>query len=263
MTKHGPRRQLKRIAAPKLFPTPRKIKRRFVIKPMPGPHPAERYIPLGIIIRDILGYARTLREIRKIVHAGYVKVDGKVIRDYKFPVGIMDVIELTLTEEIYRILPFKRRLVLHKITPEEAKFKIARIIGKRYVKNGNIQLNLEGGRNILFKVNNDEERRKILQTYFVGDSLMISIPEQKILKHFKLAENKYAIIVAGRHMGVHGTIKEINKTYGPRASTVTIVTPSEEEFITALEYILLIGDERPEITLPTMEEYERIIKRTI
>lgn len=263
MTKHGPRRQLKRIAAPRLFPIPRKIKGRFAIKPAPGPHPAERAIPLGIIIRDILGYARTLREIRKIVHAGYVKVDGRVIKDYKFPVGIMDVIELTLTEEIYRVLPFRRRLVLHRINPEEAKFKITRIIGKRYVKHGNIQLNLEDGRNILFKVNNEEERKKILQTYFVGDSLMISIPEQRILKHFKLVENKYAIIVAGRHMGVHGIIKEINKMYGPKASTVTIVTPNEEEFITALEYVLLIGDEQPEITLPTMEDYERIIKRAI
>ncbi len=261
MTKHGPRRQLKRIAAPKLFPIPRKIKRRFVIKPMPGPHPAERSIPLGIIIRDILGYARTLKEVRKIVHAGYVKIDGRVVKDYRFPVGLMDVIELTLTDEIYRVLPFKRRLVLHKITPEEAKFKIARIVGKRYVKKGHIQLNLEGGRNILLKVNNEEERREILQKYSVGDSLMISIPNQEILKHFKLAENKYAIIIAGRHMGVHGQIKEINRMYGPRASTVTIVTPNEEEFITALEYTLLIGDERPAITLPTEEEYKKVIKR--
>ncbi len=263
MTKHGARRQLKRVAAPKLFPIPRKIKRRFVIKPIPGPHPAARSIPLGIIIRDILGYAHTLREVRKIVHAGYVKVDGKVVKDYKFPVGLMDVLELTLTEEFYRILPYKRRLVLHRITPDEAKFKIARIIGKRYVKNGNIQLNLEGGRNILFKVNNDEERKRILQTYKVGDSLMISIPKQEALKHFTLTENKYAIIVAGRHMGIHGRIKEIHKMYGPRASTVTIVTPNEEEFITALEYVLLIGDDRPEITLPTEEEYERVIKRAI
>lgn len=261
MTKHGPRRQLKRIAAPKIFPIPRKEIGRFVIKPRPGPHPADRSIPLGIIIRDILRYARTLREVKRILHQGVVKVDGKVVKDYKFPVGIMDVLELTKTEEYYRILPFRRKLVLHRITPEEAKYKIVRILGKRYVKNAHIQLNLEGGRNILFKVNSEEERRKILDTYFVGDSLMISIPDQKILKHYRLEKGKYAIITAGRHMGTHGLIEDIHKLFGPRASTVVLTTPSEEKVITALEYILVIGDDRPDITLPTMEEFEKIIRR--
>jgi len=262
MTKHGQRRQLKRIAAPKIFPIPRKIKGKFVIKPSPGPHPADRCIPLGIILRDILRYARTLREVKYILNQGVVKIDGRVVKDYKFPVGMMDVLELTLTDEYYRVIPFRQRLVLHKINPEEAKYKIVKIIGKRYVKNGYIQLNLEDGRNILFKVNDKEERKKILDTYFVGDSLMISIPDQKILKHYHLEKNRYAIITAGRHMGEHGIIEEIHKLFGPKASTVLLITPTDKKVITALEYVLIIGDDRPEISLPSVEKIEELTRRS-
>ncbi len=262
MTKHGQRKQLKRIATPRLYPVPRKKGGKYVIKPSPGPHPADRCIPLGIILRNILGYARTLREVKKILNQRVIKVDGRIITDYRFPVGMMDVLELTRTEEYYRIVPFKRRLVLHRISPEEAKYKIVRIIGKRYVTNGHIQLNLEDGRNILFKVNSEEERRKILDTYFVGDSLKISLPDQKILKHLRLQKKMYGIITAGRHMGVHGILKEIKKMFGPRASTVLIETPMGEEVLTALEYILIIGEERPEITLPSEEEIEEIMRRS-
>ncbi|MHA1589648.1 MAG: 30S ribosomal protein S4e [Candidatus Njordarchaeales archaeon] len=263
MTKHGPKRQLKRIAAPRLFPIPRKIGGKFAIKPSPGPHPADKCIPLGIIIRDILGYARTLREVKLILNQRIVKVDGRVITDYKFPVGLMDVLEIERTKEYYRILPFRRRLVLHRITPEEAKYKIVRIIGKRYVKNANIQLNLEDGRNILFKVNSNEERRKILDTYFVRDSLVISLPDQRILKHLRLKEGMYALIIAGRHMGEHGIIKKITKMFGPRASTATIETPTGEEIITALDYVLVIGEDKPEITLPALEEVREIMRRVM
>jgi len=261
MTKHGQKRQLKRIAAPPLIPVPRKKGGRFIIKPHPGPHPASRAIPLGIILRDTLRYARTLKEAKRILNEGVIKVDGKVVKDYKYPVGMMDVIELVKTEEFYRIVPYQRRLVLHKIPKDEARYKIARIIGKRYVKNGHIQLNLEDSRNILFKTGNEEERRKILDTYFVGDSLMITIPDQKIIRHYHIEERKYAIITAGRHMGTHGKIQEIHKLFGPRASTVTIVTPANEHVITALEYVLVIGEDRPEISLPTIEEIELIRRR--
>ncbi len=261
MTKHGQRRQLKRIAAPKLYPVPRKAGGRFVIKPAPGPHPADRCIPLGIILRDILGYARTLREVKKILNKGFIKIDGRVIRDYKFPVGIMDVVEITETEEYYRILPFNRKLFLHEIKKEEANIKVLKIINKRYVKGANIQLNLFDGRNILFKVKSEEERRDILQKYKVGDSLVITVPEQKIIDHIPMNVNSYAIVILGKHMGEHGKIKAIHKIFGPRASTAEIIKDGNEAIITALEYLYVIGRDSPVISLPSIEEARRLEQR--
>lgn len=261
MTKHGQRKQLKRIATPRLYPIPKKEGGKFAIKPAPGPHPADRCIPLGVILRDLLGYARTLREVKKILNQRVVKIDGRVITDYKFPVGLMDVIEITETEEYFRVLPFRRKFVLHEITKEEARYKLVKIINKRYVKGANIQINLFDGRNILFKVSSDEERREILDKYKVGDTLMITVPEQKIVAHYKLAVNNYALISAGRHMGEHGVLRSIHKRFGPMASIAEIEKFDGEKVLTALEYVFIIGDEKPAITLPTEEEVKNFAKR--
>ncbi len=261
MTKHGQRRQLKRVAAPKLFPIPRKVGGRFTIKPMPGPHPADRSIPLGIILRDILGYARTLREIKKILNRKLVKIDGRIITEYKFPVGIMDIIEIPDEELYLRVMPYRRKLVLYEIPKEEANIKILKIINKRYVKGGNIQLNLFDGRNILFRPKDDKERREILTKYKVGDSIMITVPEQKILDHIPLALDNYAMVILGRHMGEHGLLKGIHKMFGARASTVSIQDQKGGEIITALDYVYMIGKDRPLISLPTEEGVRRIAER--
>jgi len=261
MTKHGQKHHLKRIATPRLYPLPKKEGGKFAIKPSPGPHPADRCIPLGVIIRDLLGYARTLREAKRILNMRKIKVDGRIITDYRFPVGMMDVLEIPETEEFYRILPFRRKLVLHEITKEEAKYKLVKIINKRYIKGGNIQLNLFDGRNIQFDVSNEDERKEILQKYKVGDSIMITLPEQKITGHYRLVEGNYAIIVAGRHMGEHGILKSIHKMFGPMASVAEIENVKGEKVLTALDYVFIIGDEKPVITLPTDTEVEKIAKR--
>lgn len=257
MTKLGGKRHLKRLAAPRLFPIPRKVGGRFVVNPEPGPHPKDMCIPLALILRDMLGYARTLREVKIILNQRLVEVDGRVRTSYKFPCGLFDVIHIKRVDLYFRILPYKRRLVLHRITPEEAKFKLCKIIGKRYVKNGWIQLNLTSGYNILFKTETEEERRKILDTYFTNDVLKVSLPDLKILDHFPFKEGMYALVIGGHRMGAHGVIKKIEKRYGPRASTVTIETPDGEEIVTALDYVFVIGRDKPEISLPTEEEYQQ------
>lgn len=251
MTKLGGTRYLKRLAAPRVFPIQRKRSHgKYTVRPSPGPHPMDRSVPIAIILRDVLGYAKTLREVRRILTQRVVYVDGRVVTNYKFPVGIMDVLYIKRVEKFWRILPVRRKLLLHEITPEEAKMKIVRIIGKRYVKNGWIQLNLEDGRNILFKVNSDEERRKMLERYKTWDSLKISVPEQRILDHFKLEEGVYGLLIGGTHAGSHGTIVKISRQLMRKYDTVTIKTPLGGTLSTSLQYVLVIGREKPEISLP-------------
>jgi small subunit ribosomal protein S4e len=56
------------------------------------------------------------------------KVDGKIRRDGKFPLGIMDVLTLEKTKESYRILyDVKGRFVLKSLKEEESKFKLCKI----------------------------------------------------------------------------------------------------------------------------------------
>ena len=55
------KKHLKRLRSPRAWTIPRKTDT-WATKPAPGPHPMERSLPLGAILRDILGYAGTARE---------------------------------------------------------------------------------------------------------------------------------------------------------------------------------------------------------
>src|SRR3989344_2156643 len=57
--------KLKRLASPKFWPIERK-KKRYVVKPKPGPHSLEKSLPLGIIIRDVLHYAEN-KNVEKVI----------------------------------------------------------------------------------------------------------------------------------------------------------------------------------------------------
>ncbi|MEM1800921.1 MAG: S4 domain-containing protein, partial [Desulfurococcaceae archaeon] len=91
MAKMGGSRHLKALAAPEFWPILRK-EYKWTVKPSPGPHPVDRCIPLLILVRDILKYAKTGKEARRLISEGHFAIDGRTVRDYKFPVGIMDII---------------------------------------------------------------------------------------------------------------------------------------------------------------------------
>mgnify|MGYP000162012605 FL=1 len=240
-------RHLTRHAAPWFWKILRK-EYHWTVKPSPGPHPIDRCIPLGIVIRDYLKYAKTMREARMILGEGKVKVDGKVRRDYKFPIGLMDVIEIVPTEEYFRVMPHPVKFLdLLPISKEEAGFKLCRIENKTTVKGGHIQLNLHDGRNHLIRVSNPRNPEEdVYKTY---DTIKISIPRQELLGHFKFEKGKYAIIIGGNNVGRVGRIKEVIQVFKKSRAIVSLETDNGEELRTIMDYVFLIGDEKPEISV--------------
>ena len=104
------------------------------------------------MVRDLLGYCDTAAEARRIIGSRDILIDGKVVTDYKRPVGFMDVITIPKTKENYRVvLDSMGYLRLVQITKDKAKWKLVRIEDKTTVKKGKTQLNLHDGRNILLK----------------------------------------------------------------------------------------------------------------
>ena len=248
MGKMGGSRHLTRHAAPAFWPILRK-EWHWVVKPSPGPHPIERCLPLLIIVRDILGYAKTAREARKIIAQGQIKVDGKVRRNYKYPVGLMDVLEIVKTNKFYRVIPYPvKYMILHEISPEEAKYKLARIENKTTVKGGHIQLNLHDGRNILIRVSDPTNPEE--DVYKTFDALKISIPDQQILDHYRFEVGSIAIVTDGRNVGRVGRIVEITEMFKRRRNIVTLEDKNGDRFQTIQDYIFVIGKDKPEISLP-------------
>ncbi|MEM1530077.1 MAG: 30S ribosomal protein S4e [Candidatus Bathyarchaeia archaeon] len=249
MGKMGGSRHLKREATPEFWPIHRK-KHVWALKPSPGPHPIERCIPLGIIVRDLLGFAKTMREAKKIIAQGKILVDGRIRCDEHFPVGLMDVLSIPEINAYYRVLPYEKGLILHKIDREEAEYKICRIEDKTTIDGGHIQLNLHDGRNIFIR--SEDQSNPAGNIYKTLDTLKISLPDQSILEHLRLNLGMMAIIVDGENIGKYGFIKAIEEIEGQkrRRNLVTIEDEKGQVYQTILDYVFVIGDRTPRISLP-------------
>lgn len=249
MGKKGVSTGLKRKPAPRFWPIHRK-EFIWVTKPLPGAHSLENCLPLTIVLRDILGFAKTRKEAKRIVSQGKVYVDGRVRRDDRFPVGLMDVISIPEVEKFFRIIPSSKGLTLHTINKKESDFKLCRIEDKKTVKNGNLQLNLHDGSNILVKAADQEEPQE--DTYQVLDTVKVSLPEREILEQIEMKEKDFAVITGGKNIGKYGKILEIEEIEGRkrRKALVTIKDERENKYQTILNLIFAIGKAEPLISLP-------------
>lgn len=250
--KKGGRRHLKRKPAPKTWPIHRK-EEVWTIKPKPGPHPISRCLPLALVVRDILGFAKTRKEAGTIISQGKIKVNGKIRREEHFPIGLMDVISIPEIEKAYRILPSEKGLMVHLIKTEEAAFKICRIENKTTLKDGHVQLNLHDGTNIRVQVKDPLKPEE--SVYKTLNSLKVSIPDLEILEHMKLDKGAPAVIVGGKNIGAHGKIASIEERSGQKRRNflVTIEDKKRNRFQTTLDLVFVVGTKTPCISLPEVD----------
>ena len=216
----------------------------WAVKPAPGPHPQRACLPLSVLLRDILGHAKSTRESKIILAQKRVLVDGKIRRDHKFPAGLMDVVDLPDANVAYRILPtIGKGLTALQIPKDETKSKLCRIEGKSTLRKGAVQLNLHDGRNIIIPIQDARNPRE--DTYRTRDTLRISMPDQKVLQHLKFVEGAYAMVTSGRNIGRHGKILKIEPSTGTRTAAALIEDPSGDRFETIADYVFVVGEERP------------------
>ncbi|MEM2142351.1 MAG: 30S ribosomal protein S4e [Candidatus Thorarchaeota archaeon] len=245
MTRLGQKRHLKRLPAPSHWPIRRK-EYKFTTRVIPGPHPKEQCMTLALFLREVLGYAKTMKEVKHILDSGDVLVDSKVRKEPRYPIGIMDVIEIKSAGERFRVVPSKRYgLRFQRISEEDAKIKLCQIRGKRMVDGGRVQITLHDGRNILLPEGASVSEYRIL------DTLKISLPDQKILAHLPLQQGAYAIVSRGTNTGTEGVIKEMQKRYGTHASMALVEDKNGHALGTVLEYVFVIGNKAPDIEIGT------------
>lgn len=78
--------------------------------------------------RPLCRYALTGKEVQSILMQRLIKVDGKVRTDHTYPCGFMDVISIEKTDEYFRLVyDTKGRFVVHRITKEEAAYKLCKV----------------------------------------------------------------------------------------------------------------------------------------
>lgn len=248
MGRKGQSSGLKRKPAPRFWPIHRK-EFTWVVKPSPGPHSLENCMPLAIIVRDVLGFAKTRKEAKTIVSQGKVYVDGVIRRKDDFPIGLMDVISIPDVGRDLRVLPSYKGLILNQINKEEAKFKLCRIEDKTIVSNGHVQLHFHDGSNMLIKVADSKNQKE--DVYETLDTLKISLPERQIFEYTKMKEKVFAIITGGKNIGKYGKIVEIEKAEGKKLKNalVTIEDEKGNRYQTILNFVFAIGETQPLISL--------------
>jgi small subunit ribosomal protein S4e len=230
------KKHLKRLPAPRSWSVPRKTDF-WIIKPSPGPHAIGSSVPLGIILRDMLKLCDTAREARHVLNNRGVLVDGRVVTEPKFPVGLMDVLSLRETKAHYRMLVDTRgRMALVPIEDGDAKWKLCRVEDKTTVHGGKTQLNLHDGRNVLLAKD----------TYKTGTTLKLDVPGQKVVEHYELAKGAPVLVTGGQHVGQIAHVAEVQRTRNPRANIVTFT----EGFSTDIDKVFVLGGEAPLIRTP-------------
>tara|TARA_X000001036_G_C20625042_1_gene784766 strand:- start:649 stop:1332 length:684 start_codon:yes stop_codon:yes gene_type:complete len=227
---------MKRLAMPRSWPLPRKTSI-WVTKAAPGAHTLELCMPVVVVIRDILGYAKSTREVRHILHNNLVSIDGRICKDSRRGVGFMDV--LTLGEENYRCIVDQKGILRYRpISKKEAETKVCRINGKTTIKGGKTQLHLHDGRNIL----TDDAGE-----YNTGDSLVLALPSQEIKEHIRFSDGIKCYLTGGAHVGEFAEVSE----YIVKRSSM----PNEVQFAdfgTVISNVFAIGKQK----LPTTEVVE-------
>jgi len=249
---------LKRLNAPSSWMLD-KLSGAYAPRPSPGPHKLRESLPLTIFLRNRLKYALTGREVTAIVKQRLIKVDGKVRTDETYPGGFMDVITIEKSGEHFRLLyDVKGRFTIHRITPEEASYKLLKVRKVAIGSKGVPHIVTHDGRTIRYP---DPAIK-------VNDTVKFDFDQSKITDFVKFDTGNIVMITGGRNMGRAGVIVHREKHIGG-FDIVHVKDSLDRTFATRISNIFVIGEgTKPWISLPkgkgtklTIAEERDVIRR--
>jgi len=249
----GPKKHLKSLNAPKHWMLA-KLGGIFAPRPSTGPHKLRECLPIALILRNRLKYALTRHEIVTIVMRRLVKVDGKVRTDFRYPAGFQDVVSLDKTDEKFRLLyDTKGRFVLHRISPEEAQYKLLRVVHAAKAKKATIGRNpFATGQGAAIPYITTHDGRTIRYPHpaiKADDVVKFDFINNKIIDHIPFDIGNQCFITKGRNCGRVGVI--MNRERHPGSHDIVHVKDKKGHiFATRSNNVFSIGKAEPLISLP-------------
>jgi len=228
----GPKKHMKRMWAPSHWCLG-KLKGVYATRPSAGPHKLRECIPLSILLRNRLKYALSGQEVMKICKdkSGNIKVDNKVRRDPRFPLGSMDVVSVTKTGENFRILyDIKGRFQPVRIDAKEAQFKLCKVNKKVLGKNKIPYIVTHDGRTIRYP---HPDIKK-------NDTVKLNLESGEVDGVVKFENGCLLSVTGGNSIGRVGTLMHLEKH--PGSYEIVHIRDSEgNAFATRLSNIFVIG----------------------
>ena len=179
-------------------------------------------------------------EARQIIKSGKVTVDGKLCKDIRRGIGLMDVVGIN--NSFYK-MGKKKKLILNEVDSSESNLKICKIINKKVLKSGKIQLNLHDGKNIVLKENK----------YSSNDSLLLELPNQNIKNHLEFKEGSLVMITSPAHGGEFAIIDKIERGLNKR---LELRSQNGEKFEAPFDNVIVIGRDKPILKVNNDESNE-------
>jgi len=170
-----------------------------------------------------------------------IRVDGKVRRDPRFPLGMMDVVTIEKTNENFRILlDCKGRFLPHRIEQKEAAFKLCKVLQKRIGKAKVPHIVTHDGRTIRFPHPDVQ----------INDSIKLNLETGEIMGIVKFQNNAIVLLTGGNNIGRIGVLQSLEKHPGS-FEIAHIRDASGNAFSTRLGNVMVIGDSKSSvISLP-------------
>jgi len=225
---------IKRIRAPKTWRIMRKSNT-FITKPNPGAHNQSLGLSINTFLKEVVFITKTTKETKYLLTKQKVIVNGKRIRDDKHSVGFLDIVSVPSAKKTFRVIVDSTGNIASKEVKDGENKLLLKITGKAPLKKDIFQINTMSGRNLIVKTS---EAKK----YKVGDSLIISVPDNKIEKHISTDKGSHVFVFTGKHCGKTGSIEESN------SKTVKIKTKSDS-FETSKDYMITIGKDKSEFDI--------------
>ncbi|CAG8572968.1 1872_t:CDS:2, partial [Diversispora eburnea] len=199
----GPKKHLKRLNAPRHWMLD-KLSGTYAPRPSPGPHKLRECLPLMIFLRNRLKYALTGREVTSIL--------------------MQHVISIERTQENFRLIyDTKGRFTIHRISTEEAKYKLLK------VKKTQV-----GAKGIPFIVTHDGRTIRYPDPLIkVNDMIKFDLETNKI------TVGNIVMITGGRNMGRVGIITHRERHHG---DIVHVKDSIDRQFATRLSNVFMIGE---------------------
>lgn len=232
----GNNQHLKRHAAPVSWPIKRK-NITFIAKPKPGSHKSKYVTSIVVLLRDVLNYAETSKEVKLVLNEKQVLVNAKEVTDIKFPVGMFDIIEIKGTKEKFVVL-FDKFSKLRLVAQKDNSIYL-RVTGKKSLANKKYQLNFMNGFNTLV----DE---KTYNGVKVRDTIVYDLDKNNVSSVLNLKEGAFVYFYDGKFVGQFGEIKTFVNYQGVTKDVVEVEI-GDEVHSTAKDYAYVIGTKKGDL----------------
>lgn len=205
--------------------------------PRAGKHNRKDSMAILTALRDYLKVGDKEREITRILVNGLVKVDGRIVKDRRYPVGFMDLITLDQIGKSFRVLyDRKGGLVLGEESKENSDKKLMKVMDKSTVKGGKTQLSFHDGQTVL------SENKEVKP----GDVALVTLPDKKIQEVMKLQPGNKVFLTGGSHAGNVATIKKIEIKESSHKNLIHF----EEGYSTITDYAFVVSGAKYSYDIP-------------